>query len=179
MEEFFEKLKTDKKRPESDIEKVKKVFTEQAILFDNLMETGELAMTDATLKEIGIAQLDLRIAILSVIRAINHEIYWNPMAQTAGEIKQVYSRSSSLTEGLVIKALFSYKDKSIFLNTQPLLDWTLLCQKLKEVFQIAENSVINLYRKLDDGTLCQIIDISGIEEKVRYYVQTDTGIFCI
>jgi hypothetical protein len=69
MEEFFEKLKIERKRLESDIIKLREVFAKQGILFDNLMETGELALTDAELKECGIAQIGLRMAILSVIRS--------------------------------------------------------------------------------------------------------------
>ena len=59
------------------------------------------------------------------------------------------------------------------MNTQPCLDWTLLIQEVKKVFGIAEQSAVNIYKKLDDGTHSQIIDISGIEAKERYYVQTD------
>jgi hypothetical protein len=69
MEQFFDKLKTERKRPESDIIKLKEVFTEQGILFNDLMETGDLAITDAKLERIGITQLGLRTAILSVIRS--------------------------------------------------------------------------------------------------------------
>lgn len=115
-----------------------------------------------------------------IIKALNQA---SPLvrhvAQTAGEINQVYSRASSLTDGLVKNSWFSYQNRTILLNTQPFLDWTLLLQELKKVFQIAEKSAINIYKKLDDGTVGQIIDISGIEEKGRYYVQTDTGIFKI
>jgi hypothetical protein len=64
MEEFFEKLKTERKRPESDIIKLREVFAKQGILFDNLMETGELALTDAELKDYGIAQGGLQPAIV-------------------------------------------------------------------------------------------------------------------
>jgi hypothetical protein len=46
MEEFFKKLKTDRNRPESDIVRLKIVFTEQGILFDDLMETGNLQYSD-------------------------------------------------------------------------------------------------------------------------------------
>jgi hypothetical protein len=101
------------------------------------------------------------------------------VAQTAGEIKQVYSRASSLLDGLVKNADFSYQNRTVLLNAQPFLDWTLLLEEVKKVFQIAEKSAVNIYKKLDDGTLSQVIDISGIEEKGRYYVQTDTGIFKI
>ena len=69
MEGFFEKLKTERKRPEYDIIKLREVFAKQGILFDNLMETGELALTLAELKECGIAQIGLRMASLSVIRS--------------------------------------------------------------------------------------------------------------
>ena len=68
MEQFFEKLKTERKRPESDIIKLKEVFTGQGILFDDLMETGDLAITDSDLKEYGISQGGLRKAILAVIK---------------------------------------------------------------------------------------------------------------
>jgi hypothetical protein len=69
MEEFFEMLRTERKRPESDIEKVKAVFTEQAILFDDLIATGDLALTDEKLEKYGIAQGGLRTAILAVIKS--------------------------------------------------------------------------------------------------------------
>ena len=70
MEEFFQRLRMERKRPESsDIEKVKTVFKEQAILFDDLVATGDMALTDAELKDYGITQGGLRKAILSVIRS--------------------------------------------------------------------------------------------------------------
>ncbi len=69
IEEFIDKLKTLRKRPETDIQKVKEIFTEQGILFDDLMATGELALTDAKLEKYGIAQLGLRISILAVIKS--------------------------------------------------------------------------------------------------------------
>jgi len=69
MEGFFEKLKSDRKRPESDITKLREIFTEQGILFDDLMETGDLAITDEKLKEDGIIQRGLRTAILAVIKS--------------------------------------------------------------------------------------------------------------
>ena len=71
MDEFFDKLKRQRKRPEADIEKVKKVFAEQGILFDDLMGTGELALTDEKLEKIGISQLGLRTAILAIIQSNN------------------------------------------------------------------------------------------------------------
>lgn len=112
-----------------------------------------------------------------IIKAVNRA---TPLivhaAQTAGEIKQVYSRASSLTDGLVANAVFSYQDRTILINFQSCLEWTLLVRDVKKVFQIAENSVVNFYTKLNDGTLCQIIDISGIEAKERYYVLTDADI---
>jgi hypothetical protein len=115
-----------------------------------------------------------------IIKAVNQA---SPLvrhvAQTAGEIKHVVSRASSLTDGLVKNAWFSYQNRTVLLNTHPFLDWSLLIQEVKRVFQIAENSEVDIYQKLDDGTVGQIIDISGIEDKGRYYVQTDTGIFKI
>ena len=69
MEEFFEKLKTDRNRPESDIITLKRIFTEQGILFDDLMETdGDLAITEGKLERIGIVQLGLRTSILAIIK---------------------------------------------------------------------------------------------------------------
>jgi hypothetical protein len=101
------------------------------------------------------------------------------VAQTAGELKQLYSRASSLTDGLVKYAWFSCQNRTVFLNTQPFLDWALLIQEVKKVFLISENAEVEIYKKLDDGTLGQIIDIPGIEDKGRYYVLTDTGIYLI
>ncbi|KAI8897039.1 hypothetical protein BC833DRAFT_566106, partial [Globomyces pollinis-pini] len=69
MEKFFERLRTDRKRPESDINKVQEVFCNQGILLEDLMGTGELAITDAKLKDYGITQLGLRTAILAVIKS--------------------------------------------------------------------------------------------------------------
>jgi hypothetical protein len=69
MEEFFDKLKTQRKRPEAEIEKVKRVFAEQGIQFDDLTATGELALTDEKLEKYGIAQGGLRTAILAVIKS--------------------------------------------------------------------------------------------------------------
>jgi hypothetical protein len=120
-----------------------------------------------------------------IINVMNHA---TPLlvqaAQKVGEIKQVYSQASSLTDGLVKNAWFSYQGTTVLLNTQPFLNWTLLLQEVKKEFQIADNSAVQLYEKLTDGTLGKIIDISGIEAKGRYYVHTDTdaltkGIFLI
>jgi hypothetical protein len=63
MEQFFEKLKTER---ESDIIKVKEVFSNQAILLEDLIETGELAITDQKLKEYGITQGRLRTLKINI-----------------------------------------------------------------------------------------------------------------
>jgi hypothetical protein len=65
-------LKRDEDLDEEDIKVVMNVFAEQGILFEDLMETGELAMTDEKLKEYGIKQGGLRIAILSVIKNLKN-----------------------------------------------------------------------------------------------------------
>jgi hypothetical protein len=120
-----------------------------------------------------------------IINAMNHAIPLLVQAsQNVGEIKHVYSRASSLTDGLVKNAWFSYQDTTVFLNTQPFLNWTLLLQEVKKEFQIADNSAVQVYEKLTDGKMGKIIDISGIEVKGRYYVHTDAdalkkGIFLI
>ncbi|EGF84118.1 hypothetical protein BATDEDRAFT_85425 [Batrachochytrium dendrobatidis JAM81] len=49
---------------------LRETFTEQGILFEDLMETGDLAITDAELEKYGIAQGGLRTAILAVIKSI-------------------------------------------------------------------------------------------------------------
>ncbi|KAJ8323887.1 hypothetical protein O5D80_007118 [Batrachochytrium dendrobatidis] len=69
IEHFFDKMKTTKK-PEFDIIKLRETFTEQGILFEDLMETGDLAITDAELEKYGIAQGGIRTAILAVIKSI-------------------------------------------------------------------------------------------------------------
>jgi hypothetical protein len=69
MNGFFEKLKMEEGKSEEQMKKVRDVFSEQDIEFKQLMATGDLAMTDEKLKEIGINQLGLRTAILSVIRS--------------------------------------------------------------------------------------------------------------
>lgn len=69
MEEFFQRLRTERKRSESDIEIIKEVFKEQSILFDDLIATGDLALTNDILKEYGITQGGLRTAILAVIKS--------------------------------------------------------------------------------------------------------------
>jgi hypothetical protein len=107
------------------------------------------------------------------ISGIDHQTRYYVQTDASGEIKQIYSRASSLTDGLVKNADFSYQNRTVLLNTQPCLDWTLLMQQVKKVFGIAEQTAVNIYKKLEDGTHSQIIDISGIEDKGRYYVQTD------
>jgi hypothetical protein len=93
--------------------------------------------------------------------------------QTAGELNQVYSSASSLKDGLVKNAPFSYQGNTVLLNTQPWLDWTLLIAGVRKAFHIPTDSSFNIYKKLDEGALCQILEISGIEATERYYVQTD------
>jgi hypothetical protein len=68
MEQFFEKLKTDEDMSDAQVQLAKETFSSQGITVKQLMKTGELAMTDAELKEYGIAQGGLRKAIISVIR---------------------------------------------------------------------------------------------------------------
>jgi hypothetical protein len=69
MEQFFEKLKSGQELDEEDIHTIKDCFGNQKIKFKQLMETGELAMTEADLKDIGITQIGLRKAILAVIKS--------------------------------------------------------------------------------------------------------------
>ncbi|KAJ3252327.1 hypothetical protein HK103_001633 [Boothiomyces macroporosus] len=68
MEKFFEKLRIKRKLDEDKIGAIKQCFSQQAIEYEDLIATGELALTDAKLKEIGISQLGLRNAILAVIK---------------------------------------------------------------------------------------------------------------
>jgi len=70
MEDFFKALKEMKGN--SAMERVREVLVKEDIDFKQLMETGDLAITDAELKEYGIAQGGLRKAILSLIRS-NHK----------------------------------------------------------------------------------------------------------
>jgi hypothetical protein len=68
LEEFFKDLKDEEDMIDELVLKAKAVFAEQGITFKQLMKTGDLAMTDEKLKEIGIIQLGLRMAILSLIK---------------------------------------------------------------------------------------------------------------
>lgn len=68
MEDFFEKLRTERKRPESDIEKVKALFSAATIQYEDVMTSGKNALTHENLKEIGLkTEVGLRIAILELI----------------------------------------------------------------------------------------------------------------
>jgi hypothetical protein len=69
MEQFFHKLKTEQELDDDDIQTIKDCFGNHKIKFKQLTETGELAITDAKLKEDGISQRGLRTAILSVIKS--------------------------------------------------------------------------------------------------------------
>jgi hypothetical protein len=72
MEEFFERLESTLKNPikkERQMKDIRDAFDNQDIEYEQLMETGDLAITDEKLKEIGIAQLGLRTAILAVIKS--------------------------------------------------------------------------------------------------------------
>jgi hypothetical protein len=66
-DDFFNALKEKKGNPA--MERVREVFAKEDIEFEQLMETGDLAITDEKLKEYGIAQGGLRTAILSLIRS--------------------------------------------------------------------------------------------------------------
>ena len=68
MTDFFEKLKTDQDLDEDDVLVIKDCFEKQKIKFKQLMENGDLAMTDSELKDYGITQGGLRKAILAVIK---------------------------------------------------------------------------------------------------------------
>ncbi|EGF76381.1 expressed protein [Batrachochytrium dendrobatidis JAM81] len=69
MEEFFGRLKTEEDLDDEEIDIIKDCFTKQKLKIKQLMATGDLAMTDEKLKEIGISQLGLRTAILAVIKS--------------------------------------------------------------------------------------------------------------
>lgn len=69
MEQFFERLRTDEDMSDEQVAMAREIFGLQGITFKQLMKTGELAMTDAKLERIGITQLGLRTAILSVIKS--------------------------------------------------------------------------------------------------------------
>ena len=72
VDEFFVKLESTLKNPikkQQQMKEVRNVFDTQDIEYDQLMATGDLALTDGKLKEIGIPQLGLRTAILSVIES--------------------------------------------------------------------------------------------------------------
>ena len=49
--------------------RVREVFDQQDIEFEQLMATDKLALTDEKLEKCGIQQLGVRTAILSVIRS--------------------------------------------------------------------------------------------------------------
>ncbi|KAJ3321915.1 hypothetical protein HDV06_003781 [Boothiomyces sp. JEL0866] len=68
VEEFFGKLKTKRKLDEDDISIIKECFAKQKIKYEDLIETGDLAITDEKLKEDGISQRGSRNAILAVIK---------------------------------------------------------------------------------------------------------------
>jgi outer membrane usher protein FimD/PapC len=69
MEHFFEKLKTDEGMSDAKVAIAKEKFESQGITFKQLMNTGDLAITDEELERIGISQLGLRKAILAVIKS--------------------------------------------------------------------------------------------------------------
>ena len=69
MEQFFESLKTEQELDDEDVQTIKDCFGNQKIKMKQLMETGELAITDDKLKEYGITQGGLRTAILAVIKS--------------------------------------------------------------------------------------------------------------
>jgi len=70
LDGFYKKLK-ERKRTDDEIKVVMNIFAEQGILFENLMETGELKITDTELKEYGLKAGGLRKTILSVIANLN------------------------------------------------------------------------------------------------------------
>ena len=65
---FFKALKTDEDMSDAQVEIAKEKLAGQGITFMQLMQTGDLAITDADLEKCGISQLGLRKAILAVIR---------------------------------------------------------------------------------------------------------------
>ncbi len=76
MEEFYVKLKTDADMTDQQVGIAKDVFSKEGklsilnvkgISFKQLIETGDLAITDEKLEKYGIKQGGLRTAILSVI----------------------------------------------------------------------------------------------------------------
>ena len=70
MEGFFTALKEQEELADDEVDLVKATFAAQKIKFRQLMKTGELAITDEKLEKIGIKELGLRTAILSVIKSL-------------------------------------------------------------------------------------------------------------
>ena len=66
MEQFFEKLKTDKDMSDFQVLNAKDKFEAHGITLKQLMRSVELAITDAGLEEHGITQGGLRTAILAI-----------------------------------------------------------------------------------------------------------------
>ena len=69
MEGFFTALKEQEDLTDEQVGRAKSVFAEQEIGFKQLMKTGNLAITDEKLEKIGVKQLGLQTAILSVIQS--------------------------------------------------------------------------------------------------------------
>ena len=69
MEEFYETLKNNQDLDDDEVQIIKDRFKEQKIKFKQLMQTGDLAITDEKLKDDGITQRGLRTAILAVIKS--------------------------------------------------------------------------------------------------------------
>ncbi|KAI9329955.1 hypothetical protein BDR26DRAFT_939051 [Obelidium mucronatum] len=68
MDGFYKMLQENQALEPDDIDIIKSVFKTQKIKFEQLMATGKLELTDESLKEDGIKQRGLRMAILAVIK---------------------------------------------------------------------------------------------------------------
>ena len=64
MDGFYEKSKTERGISDSQVSKVRGIFSKQGLNFLQLMEHGDLALTDGKLENCGVAQLGIRTAAI-------------------------------------------------------------------------------------------------------------------
>ncbi|KAJ3272750.1 hypothetical protein HDV01_005278 [Terramyces sp. JEL0728] len=69
IDELYEALKIERNRDDDEIAIIKEAFVKEKIKLQDLMETGDLAITDGVLQKIGINQFGLRNSILAIIKS--------------------------------------------------------------------------------------------------------------
>ncbi|KAK5667233.1 hypothetical protein QVD99_006440 [Batrachochytrium dendrobatidis] len=160
MEEFFDKLKIQQELDDDEIQLIKDCLGKQKVKFTQLMATGDLALTDEKLKEIGISQL------VSIV-------YYKCQQITAWIRRVAAFNDADLSEELrlINKNSFNAFTRAISRTRRPELDSHIHRNGAYEAHPHADT--INLLLSIGESTLSAInseIPVSPVPYAVSPYI---------